>query len=194
MRPPRLAAALPLAGLVWSARQARRRDVSVSEERVFRTFNDGPDSLAAIVWPVMQMGSLAAVYAAAAWRYRRAGRHEAAAVAAVGTAVWGGVKLIKPFVGRGRPADHLDGVHVRGHPQRGLGYPSGHAAVSLTLALAASATAAERRWAVLGAAVTGASRMYMGAHLPLDVVGGAAAGWLVGATAERCGIVRRSSR
>ncbi len=41
--------------------------------------------------------------------------------------------------------------------------------------------------ALLGAAATGASRMYVGAHLPLDIVGGAAAGWLVGATAAACG-------
>jgi membrane-associated phospholipid phosphatase len=40
--------------------------------------------------------------------------------------------------------------------------------------------------ALLGAAVTGASRMYVGAHLPLDIVGGAAVGWLVG-TAATCG-------
>ena len=183
MRPARLAVAVPIAGLVWSARRARSHDVSVAEERVFRAFNNAPDRLAPLVWPMMQMGSLAAVYVAAAERYRREGRDEAIATAIIGTAVWGGVKLAKPFVGRGRPADHLEHVRVRGHRQSGLGYPSGHAAVALTLALSASSTARGRRVAVLGAAVTGASRMYVGAHLPLDIVGGAAAGWLIGALA-----------
>lgn len=183
MRPLRTAAPFALTVLVWSAWQAHRHDISSAEERVFRAVNEASDVLAPFVWPVMQLGSLPAVYVAATGRARRAGRDEAVAVAVVGTMVWGGVKLIKPFVGRGRPSDHLARVHVRGHAQTGLGYPSGHAAVSLTLALAATATTAERRLALLGAAVTGVSRMYVGAHLPLDIVGGAAVGWLVGTTA-----------
>jgi undecaprenyl-diphosphatase len=170
--------------LIWSSTRARRGDVSTTEERVFRIFNDGPDALEPFVWPVMQMGSLAAVYVAALERCRRVGRGDAVAVAVVGTAVWSGVKLVKPLIGRGRPAEHLDLVHVRGRPQTGLGYPSGHAAVSLTLALAASTTPGRRYWALAGAAAAGASRMYVGAHLPLDIVGGAAAGWLVGAAAR----------
>lgn len=178
-------AGLAAGGLLWSARRARSLVVSPVEERVFRTFNDAPDALAPLTWPVMQMGSLASVFVAAAHARHRAGDREALEIAAVGTAVWGGIKLIKPLVGRGRPAAHLDGVHVRGHPQTGLGYPSGHAAVSLTLALVAHRSATEQSWALLGAAVTAASRMYVGAHLPLDIVGGAAAGWLVGSTARR---------
>ena len=183
MRRTRLALTVPLAGLALSAWRAHSHDVSEGEERVFRTFNGAPDVLAPFLWPVMQMGSLAAVYVVAAEQYRREGPTEAIAFAATGTAVWSGIKLIKPVIGRGRPADHLERVRVRGHRQSGLGYPSGHAAVSLTIALSASMNARERRLAVLGAAVTAASRMYVGAHLPLDVVGGAAAGWLVGAMA-----------
>ncbi len=170
--------------LVWSAYRARSLDVSPTEERVFRRFNDAPDSLAPLVWPVMQMGSLASVFVAAAGTHRRSGRDPAVRVAVVGTAVWAGVKAIKPFVGRGRPEAHLRGVSVRGHPQSGLGYPSGHAAVSLTLALIAHRSAAERHWALLGAAATAAARMYVGAHLPLDIVGGAATGVLAGSLAR----------
>jgi membrane-associated phospholipid phosphatase len=185
MRPSRLAFAVPLAGLMWSAWRAHSHDVSEGEERVFRAFNAAPDGLAPFLWPVMQMGSLAAVYVVAAERYRREGRDQAIALAATGTAVWGGIKLIKPVVGRGRPAEYLEQVRVRGRCQSGLGYPSGHAAVSLTLALSASMNSRERRLAVLGAAVTAASRMYVGAHLPLDIVGGAATGLLVGAITAR---------
>lgn len=185
MRPSRLVLAVPLAGLTWSAWRAHSHDVSEGEERVFHAFNAAPDGLTPFLWPIMQMGSLAAVYVVAAERYRREGRDQALALAATGTAVWGGIKLIKPVVGRGRPADHLERVRVRGRRQSGLGYPSGHAAVSLTLALSVSMNSRERRLAVLGAAVTAASRMYVGAHLPLDVVGGAAAGWLIGAMTAR---------
>ena len=172
-------AASSAAALVWSAHRARSRTVSEVEERVFRVANDAPDALDAVAWPVMQMGSLGAVFATSARVWRTSGPRRAVTVAVIGTAVWGGVKVIKPAIGRGRPAMYLPAVHVRGQPQTGLGYPSGHAAVSLTLALLATRSRRARAAAVAGAGVTGATRMYVGAHLPLDVLGGFAVGLLV---------------
>ena len=174
------------ATLVWSARSAGQPDVTAREERVFRRFNDAPDLLSPVLWPLMQTGSLAAVFVAAEATRRLRGRNEALTVAVAGTAVWGGVKMIKPLVGRGRPAAHLDDVNVHGQQQRGLGYPSGHAAVSLTLALLTTRSGGARSVAVAVAAITGASRMYVGAHLPLDVVGGLAIGTLVGSGVRGC--------
>jgi undecaprenyl-diphosphatase len=179
-----IAAAAPT--LVWSARSAKQPDVAQGEERVFRRFNDAPDLLSPVLWPLMQTGSLGAVFVAAEATRRIRGRNQALTVAVAGTAVWGGVKLIKPFVGRGRPAAHLDAVNVHGQEQRGLGYPSGHAAVSMTLALLTTRTGGARTVAVALAAITGASRMYVGAHLPLDVVGGVAIGTLVGSAVRCC--------
>ena len=112
-------------------------------------------------------------------------QREAIIVLALGTAIWLGVKLVKPLIGRGRPADHLDGVAVRGQPQSGLGYPSGHAAVSTALALTATSPGPMRLLGLSIAAVAGSSRMYVGAHLPLDVAGGYAAGALVGSVGGR---------
>ena len=174
------------ATLVWSARSAEQPDVAPREERVFRRFNDAPDVLSPVLWPLMQTGSLAAVFVAAEATRRLRGRNEALTLAVAGTAVWGGVKLIKPLVGRGRPAAHLDDVNVHGQEQRGLGYPSGHAAVSMTLALLTTRTGGARTVAVAVAGITAASRMYVGAHLPLDVVGGLAGGALLGSTVQWC--------
>jgi len=77
----------------------------------------------------------------------------------------------------------LAGVRTRGHEPTGLGYLSGHAAVSVALATAAwpHLGTAGRRAALGLVAVVGLSRMYVGAHLPLDVAGGAALGLLVDA-------------
>lgn len=174
--------AVAAAAVLESARRARARKVSATEERVFRLFNDGPDRIHLPVWVVMQSGSLAAVFVVAGGILRRGRRRSAVLAAVTGTAVWGGIKAVKPLVGRGRPDDHLERVVVRGHPQTGLGYPSGHAAVSLTLALIATH---DRRRAVRAAGigvagVTAGARMYVGAHLPLDVVGGLAIGALCG--------------
>jgi undecaprenyl-diphosphatase len=181
-----LVTAAAAATLVWSACSSKRRNVTPREERVFRRFNDAPDLLSPLLWPLMQTGSLAAVFVAAEATRRLRGRNEALTVAVAGTAVWGGVKLIKPLVGRGRPAAHLDDVNVHGQQQRGLGYPSGHAAVSMTLALLTTRTGGARAAAIAVAAITGASRMYVGAHLPLDVVGGLAIGTLVGSGVRCC--------
>lgn len=183
--PHRLVDTAAVSVLAWSAAKAVRGDVAPDEERVFRAVNGAPDALAPLVWPVMQMGALGAVYVAAAETHRRRGRNAAVAVAVGGTAVWGGVKLVKPLIGRGRPAAHLDDVAIRGQRPGGLGYPSGHAAVSMALALAA-APRRLRPLAILAAGMTAASRMYVGAHLPLDVVGGTAIGWLVGSQIDEC--------
>lgn len=177
--------------LLASVVAARRRRVSGAEERVFRTFNDRSDHLAWPVWIVMQAGSLTAVSALAAQAARRGQRGRAATAAAYGTAVWAGIKLVKPYVRRGRPAEYLDGVVVRGEPQRGLGYPSGHAAVAMTVGLMAPCALGRPAHPidVLGAvgvaALTGAARMYVGAHLPLDVVGGLAIGTATGRLGSR---------
>jgi membrane-associated phospholipid phosphatase len=168
--------------LYGSARLARANAVGDSEERFFRRFNDAPDELHVPAWVIMQSGSLAGVFVAAAELGRRHRPRTAAAAAVAGTAVWAGVKLIKPLVGRGRPEHHLDSVSVRGQAQSGLGYPSGHAAVALTLALIAprAATLPSRAAVMAFGGVIGSTRMYVGAHLPLDVAGGLAIGLLAG--------------
>lgn len=165
--------------------RARRLHVTPGEQRVFRRFNDLPDTIHPPVWAVMQTGSLAAVWVTAAVLWAIDHDAEAVTAALVGTAVWGGVKIGKHYVGRGRPRAHLTGVHVRGQVQTGLGYPSGHAAVSMSLALIATHGAAPAV-VVAGVAValfTGCARMYVGAHLPLDVAAGIAMGVIVGQVA-----------
>lgn len=175
-----------LAGLAWSAvsaRRARSGAVTAAEERVFRRFNDAPGWIEAPAWLVMQAGSLGAVAVTAAVQARR-GPTAAAWTGVVGTAVWAGVKGIKPMIGRGRPDDLLDGVRVRGRRQTGLGYPSGHAAVAMTLACAVRLDRHPVGTGLAVAGVVGATRLYVGAHLPLDVVGGVAIGAVAG-----CGAV-----
>ena len=177
--------AVAIGVLVDTWRRASRRDVSAAEERVFRFFNNGPDAAHIPIWAVMQAGSYAAVYVVTALLWLRDDQAQAAVAFVLGTIVWIGVKRVKHNVGRGRPGAHLDSVAVRGEAQTGLGYPSGHSALSLTLALVATqgASPALQVAAVTVAAITGCARMYVGAHLPLDVAGGFAIGVIVGTAA-----------
>jgi undecaprenyl-diphosphatase len=77
-------------------------------------------------------------------------------------------------------------VHVHGAASHGLGFVSGHAAVAAALATVLFLHLGARlRWVAVGAAaVVGLARVYVGAHLPLDVVGGAGLGVASGAVAR----------
>lgn len=178
------------AALGTTARHAQSRQVEPPEERCFRVVNDAPDGLRAPAWLVMQTGSLATVFGVA-WALRARKDRRALPVLVAGTAAWGGIKLIKPLVGRGRPADHLDHVNIRGGVQSGLGYPSGHAAVAATLVIVtAPIDSPFRAVAPAFAVATGIARMYVGAHLPLDVMGGLATGVIVGIVGNEIGSLR----
>jgi undecaprenyl-diphosphatase len=164
---------------------ARRREVSAVEERVFRAANDAPDRWAIPVRIVMQAGTFGTVpaTAAVAWLARR--RSLAGRLAAGGTAAWLLAKAAKPLAGRPRPAGVLDGVRTRERIEGDLGWVSGHVAVSTTLA--ATAAPVLPGWArpltAAAVAATGFGRMYVGAHLPLDLVGGAGLGLMIAALA-----------
>jgi membrane-associated phospholipid phosphatase len=95
-------------------------------------------------------------------------------------------KVVKHFVQRGRPSGLLEDVVVRGAAPHGLGFVSGHIAVVTALAVVAWPWLPRwGRWVVaVAVAVVFLARMYVGAHLPLDMVGGAALGLAVGFTAR----------
>jgi membrane-associated phospholipid phosphatase len=171
--------------LIDTWRRAKAHTVSSAEERVFRFFNNGPDSAHIPVWAVMQAGSYAAVYVVTAALLLADEDREAGVAFVAGTIAWMGVKELKRFIGRGRPHAHLDDVHVRGQAQNGLGFPSGHSALSLSLAIIATHHASPGlQFAAISIALfTGCARMYVGAHLPLDIAGGFAIGIIIGEVA-----------
>ena len=169
--------------LLVTAMAARRSGVGTCEDRAFRAVNGLPDSLHVPTWVVMQLGTLGAAptAAGAAWF---AGEGELAVrLLAGGTGTWALSKLVKRLVQRPRPAVLMAGVRCRGRPAAGLGYLSGHAGVAVALGTAAlpHLGPAGRALALAAMPVVGLSRVYVGAHLPLDVAGGAALGLAVDA-------------
>jgi undecaprenyl-diphosphatase len=107
----------------------------------------------------------------------------AAAMLLSGVGVYLLAIVIKGIVKRERPAGLLDGVEGREVFAEGsLGFPSGHAAVAAALTVVVAAHLS-RRWALTALALAIAvffGRLYVGAHLPLDIVGGAALGAVAG--------------
>lgn len=160
-----------------------RRGVPELEATLFEGINGLPDWLYPAVWPAMQAGSLVgglALVGALAYKTRNL-KVGAAGVAGVMTA-WGLAKVVKDLVDRGRPFGEGLEAHIRDDAAYGLGYVSGHAAVAFAVAALAAPHLDQRVRGVvfLLAAVVGFARIYSGAHLPLDVVGGAALGVLAG--------------
>ena len=169
--------------LVLSALPLRGNTVGTPERAVFEFVNQWPEAFYGVVWTVMQLGNILAVPAtaaiAAAFRRIRLSFD----LLAAGTAAWLLAQVVKGAVDRGRPGDLLDEVVMRGEPAVGYGYVSGHSAVAVALATVAShyLGPAGRALVWTTAAIVCIGRMYVGAHLPLDVLGGAAMGWAIGA-------------
>jgi len=86
-------------------------------------------------------------------------------------------------VQRPRPAGLLPGTRRRGREPTGLGYLSGHAGVAVALGAAAFPRLGPggRALTLAVVPVVGLTRIYVGAHLPLDVAGGAAMGVVIDA-------------
>jgi membrane-associated phospholipid phosphatase len=167
--------------LVLSALPVHPDSITGVERGAFRVINDHTVLPFMVVWTIMQLGNFFAVpvaaLAAAAWRRWRL---------ALGMLVGGVVtyylaKVVKKIVERGRPSSLLDDVHIRGTASLGRGFVSGHAAVvTLLVVLAWPYLGRRARIVVVALAVfVCLARVYVGAHLPLDVVGGAALGLAV---------------
>ena len=169
------------AALLVTAAAVRRDHVGPGEDLVFRAVNGLPDSLYPPAWVVMQLGTLGAAPAAAGVAWLAADGELAARLLVSGTATWALSKLVKQMVRRPRPASLLPGTRCRGREAAGLGYLSGHAGVAVALGAAALPRLgpAGRALALSVIPVVGLTRVYVGAHLPLDVVGGAALGLAV---------------
>ena len=156
--------------------------VSGPEASVFRAVNATTVLPFAVVWTVMQLGNVLVIPVAAlvAAAFRR--WWLAAGLLLAGAATYWLAKQVKRVVTRGRPHGLVPDVVIRGAEAHGLGFVSGHAAVLGALVTVAWPWFGRtgRVVACVLLALVALARVYVGAHLPLDVVGGAALGVAVG--------------
>lgn len=166
---------------MWAVRDG---DVGDAEESIFHAINDLPEFLKPPMWAGQLLGLLVTpLLGAAVAVYFRRYRLAAMAAALVPLKLFFERVVVKELVQRERPIGTLTDVIVRDNSTPGLSFPSGHAILAFGLA-ALLAPYLNRRWQVTVFALAtfnGVARMYLGAHNPLDIVGGAALGLAIGA-------------
>lgn len=173
-------------GLAASWLAASQPSVSDLESAAFALANDSGEIPQVLAWLPMQFGNVVAVPLSALVALVRSRFRLAVELAGAGMLVWVVAKGVKDAVERGRPGALVEEAILRDAHPGGLGFPSGHAAVATALAAVAWPHLGRlaRAAVVTVATLVGVLRIYVGAHLPLDITGGAGLG-LAGAGAVR---------
>lgn len=153
------------------------------ERQVFLAVNELPGVLSVVLVPLMQAGGLLAGPVAAAIAAMAHRRQLAIELLCAGLLGWFLSRALKLLVLRPRPSLLVEDALVRGGEIAGFGYPSGHVTVVTALAIVAAAELSTRwripLWTLVALVAVG--RLFVGAHLPLDVIGAMLLGGVIGA-------------
>jgi membrane-associated phospholipid phosphatase len=156
------------------------------ERAAFHAVNGLPDWLYPPMLLFQYLGVLAMplVVAAGALAFRR--WRLAAALVLVVPLKLATERLIKLLVQRERPGTTVPDAILHGVNSAGLSFVSGHAIITFAIA-GLLALVLPRRWGIVAfvlATCNAIARVYLGAHNPLDVVGGAAVGLAIAAVLD----------
>ena len=154
---------------------------------LFRALNQVPAGLAAVLTPLSRLflptGIVVVILLAIGYVVtRNRSIMPVAAAAAAAGAGWALANLAKAIADRPRPYEVVAAVVLRQHPAHGTSFPSSHTAVTVAvvIALVPFLPRGLAGVAIGYAVLVGWSRVYLGVHYPLDILGGAGIGIAVG--------------
>ncbi len=154
---------------------------------LFRVLNEVPAALVPVLTLLSRLFSPVGIIAVVALtliyvvaRNRSVLPVTAGAVAAA--TAWVLSHVAKALADRPRPYEVVAGAVLRQQPAHGTSFPSAHTAVTVAvvIALVPFLPQALAAVAIAYAVMVGCSRVYLGVHYPLDVLGGAGIGMAVG--------------
>lgn len=155
------------------------------ERPLFQSVNNLPAFLEPVMYGLTQFGGLAALLLWGGVAWYALNRRAMLLSVFSGWLGWTLAKVVKASVQRGRPGAFTDKINLfNGEVFNGYGFPSGHATLSAACAVVLyyQVPRRYRKYLLILTLLVGVSRMYLGAHFPLDIVGGWALGAVVGST------------
>jgi membrane-associated phospholipid phosphatase len=179
LRHPTTQLILAVALFVVSCILVRDGKLAAWEKIVFQFFFDLPEALSPVFWTITQFGGVGVLLAISiifliVKRYAIVIEMLIAGLLAELLAHVG-----KGMFGRPRPVEYFVDLVTRDEFISGPGFPSGHTAVATAMALVTWHYLPKGyKWiSVVWIVGVAASRMYLGVHAPMDLVGGFAIGW-----------------
>lgn len=149
------------------------------EADLFYTIHSWPSALYPLFLTITQAGSIYMLGGLVALYLFKRHYHVVLRLLMTGSLAYLLAGIAKSMWGRARPFELLDNVTILDVIQ-GPGFPSGHMALATALGLTMGHYLIKKNHWVIAVWIVGVglSRIYLGAHLPLDILGGFAIGWL----------------
>lgn len=158
---------------------SRPTTISTFETNIFLAIYDLPRFLYPFFYIVTQLGSIYVLGVLLLLYMLKQHYHIVLRLLMTGTLAYLVAGFAKSIWGRARPHELLPNIITLDYFQ-GPGFPSGHVALATALALTIGHYLPRKYWwlPALWIIGVGLSRVYLGVHAPLDIVGGFALGWL----------------
>lgn len=165
--------------LVFAILASRGSQMASWEIGLFRAVYNWPDYLYPFFYGVTQLGSILVLGLLLVIYMIKRHYHVVLRLLLTGTLAYMAAGVAKDIWGRARPNEFLLDVINLDYFVRGPGFPSGHTALAAALAFTIGHYLPRKYHLLLALGVVGVgiSRIYLGVHAPLDIIGGFAIGW-----------------